>query len=59
MKERAPVKKRLTAMALACTMVMGTVALAAETEKVISVTPMQMTINGQTTIPLKSDGTAA
>ncbi len=59
MKERAPMKKRLTAMALACTMVMGTVALAAETEKVISVTPMQMTINGQTTIPLKSDGTAA
>lgn len=52
-------KKRLTAMALALVMVLGTVAAAAGTEKSITVTPMSMTINGQAVTPLKSDGTPA
>ncbi len=52
-------KKRITALALALGMVMGTVALAAGTEKTVSVTPMSMTINGQTVTPQKSDGTPA
>mgnify|MGYP001068439371 FL=1 len=40
-------------------MVLGTAALAAGTEKSISVTPMDMTINGQAVTPTKSDGTPA
>ena len=52
-------KKRITALALAVFMVLGTVAVAAGTEKTISVTPMDMTINGQSVTPQKSDGTAA
>ena len=52
-------KKRITALALACVMVMGTVAAAAGVEKTISVTPMDLTVNGQTVTPTKSDGTAA
>ena len=49
-------KKRITALALACVMVLGTAALAAGTEKTISVTPMDMTINGQSVTPTKSNG---
>jgi len=52
-------KKRITALALALTMVLGIAAAAAGTEKTISVTPMKMTINGQTVTPTKSDGTPA
>jgi len=52
-------KKRITALALALTMVLGIAAAAAGTEKTISVTPMSMTINGQAVTPTKSDGTAA
>ena len=52
-------KKRITALALAVVMVLGTAALAAGTEKSISVTPMDMTINGQAVTPLKSNGEAA
>ena len=52
-------KKRITALALAAAMVMGTVALAAGTEKTISVTTMDMTINGQAVTPTKSNGEAA
>ncbi len=52
-------KKRITALALAFVMVLGTAALAAGTEKTISVTPMDMSINGQTVVPTKSDGTPA
>ena len=52
-------KKRITALALAIFMVMGTVAAAAGTQKNITVTPMGMTINGQTVTPTKSDGTPA
>ncbi|HCT91886.1 MAG TPA: hypothetical protein DF613_11000, partial [Lachnospiraceae bacterium] len=52
-------KKRITALALACAMVLGTAALAAGTEKQISVTPMDMSINGQTVVPTKSNGEAA
>ena len=44
-------KKRLTALALAATMVLGTTALAAGGAKTISVTPMDMTINGQAVTP--------
>lgn len=40
-------------------MVVGSTAIAATAEKAISVTPMTMTINGQTVTPLKSDGTPA
>ncbi len=50
-KERSTVKKRITALALAFVMVLGTAALAAGTEKSISVTPMNMTINGQEVTP--------
>ena len=39
-------KKRITALALAVVMVMGTVALAAGTEKSITVTPMDLNVNG-------------
>ena len=52
-------KKRITALALAVIMVMGTVAVAAGTAKNITVTPMGMSINGQTVTPTKSDGTPA
>ncbi len=52
-------KKRITALTLAIVMVMGTVALAAGTEKTISVTAMNMTINGQAVTPTKSNGEAA
>ncbi len=52
-------KKRITALALAFVMVMGTVALAAGTEKSITVTPMGLNINGQAVTPTKSDGTPA
>ena len=52
-------KKRITALALAVVMVMGTVAVAAGTAKNITVTPMNMSINGQTVTPTKSDGTPA
>ena len=52
-------KKRITALAMALAMVMGTVALAAGTDKNITVTPMSMTINGQTVTPTKSNGDAA
>lgn len=52
-------KKRLTALALAFVMVLGTVAVAAGGMKTITVTPMQMTINGQAVVPQKSDGTPA
>ena len=52
-------KKRITALILACLMVMGTVAAAAGTEKTISVTPMSLSVNGQAVTPTKSDGTPA
>lgn len=52
-------KKRIAAMALAYAMVMGTAALAAGGAKSISVTPMNMTVNGQTVTPTKSNGEAA
>ena len=52
-------KKRITALALAVVMVMGTAALAAGAEKRITVTPMGMSVNGYTVTPTKSDGTAA
>ncbi len=52
-------KKRITALALAFAMVLGTTALAAGGTKTISVTPMELNINGQTVTPTKSDGTAA
>ena len=52
-------KRRIAALALAVGMVMGTVALAAGTEKTISVNPMTLNINGQAVTPTKSDGAAA
>ena len=52
-------KKRIAALALAFAMVLGTTALAAGVEKNITVTPMELSINGQTVTPTKSDGTAA
>lgn len=52
-------KKRIVALAMAFVMVLGTVAVAAGTEKSITVTPMALNINGQTVTPTKSDGTAA
>lgn len=52
-------KKRITALALALAMVMGTAALAVGVEKTVSITPMDLTINGQQVTPTKSDGTAA
>ena len=52
-------KKRIAALALAFAMVMGPAAVAAGGAKTISVTPMDMTINGQAVTPLKSDGTPA
>jgi len=52
-------KKRITALALAALMVMSSVAVAAGTEKAITVTPMTLTINGQTVTPTKSNGAPA
>ena len=52
-------KKRVSAMALALVMGLGTVAVAAGAEKTISVTPMTLNINGQEVIPTKSNGEAA
>lgn len=52
-------KKRIAAISMALVMGLGAVALAAEGAKSITVTPMSMTINGQTVTPTKSDGTAA
>ncbi|MCI8475078.1 MAG: FAD-dependent oxidoreductase [Oscillospiraceae bacterium] len=52
-------KKRIAALALAFVMVMGTVAVAAGTEKSITVNPMTLNINGQQVTPTKSDGAAA
>lgn len=52
-------KKRIVALGLAILMVVGSTAIAATAEKAISVTPMTMTINGQTVTPLKSNGTPA
>ena len=49
-------KKRITALALALGMVMGTVALAAGAEKTISVTPMGLAINGQAVTATASNG---
>ena len=42
-------KKRITALALALAMVMGTAALAVGVEKTITVTPMELSVNGQKT----------
>lgn len=58
-KERNAMKKRITALALAALIVMGTVAVAAGTEKTITVTPMGLNVNGQVVTPTKSDGTPA
>ena len=52
-------KKKITALAMALVMVLGIAAVAASGDKTISVTPMNMTINGQAVTPLKSDGTPA
>ncbi len=52
-------KKRIAAISLALVMGLGAVAVAAGADKTITVTPMGMTINGQTVTPLKSDGTPA
>ncbi|MCI8473726.1 MAG: FAD-dependent oxidoreductase [Oscillospiraceae bacterium] len=52
-------KKRITALALAFVMVLGTAALAAGTEKSITVSPMTLNINGQNVTPTKSNGDAA
>jgi len=52
-------KKRIAALALAFAMVLGTAALAVGAEKTITVSPMQMIINGQSVTPVKSDGTPA
>lgn len=52
-------KKRIAAISMALVMGLGTVALAAGVEKTITVTPMGMTVNGQSVTPTKSDGAAA
>ena len=52
-------KRRITALALAAALVLGTVAVAAGTEKVITVSPMTLSINGREVSPTKSDGSAA
>ena len=49
-------KKRITAFALATAMVMGTVALAAGTQKNITVTPITLSINCQVVTPTNSNG---
>ena len=58
-KESLRMKKRITALALAIFMVLGTAALAAGTEKSITVSPMTLNINGQNVTPTKSNGEAA
>ena len=52
-------KKRITALALACVMVMGTVAAAAGVEKTITVTPMEMSVNGCKVTPTDAKGAEA
>ena len=52
-------KKRITALSLAIVLILGMTALAAEAGKAINVTPMGVTINGQTVTPTKGDGTPA
>lgn len=52
-------KKRITAFALALAMVTGTVAMAAGAEQTISVTPMNLTVNGQQVTPTGSNGASA
>ncbi len=52
-------KKRITALAMAFAIVLCTTALAAEGTKTISVTPMELSVNGQTVVPIKSDGSQA
>ena len=52
-------KKRITAFAMALAMVAGTVAMAAGVEQTISVTPMNLTVNGQQVTPPGADGAAA
>lgn len=49
-------KKRLTALALAFAMVLGTTALAAGGEKAIQVTTMELAVNGQKVTPTGSNG---
>lgn len=51
-------RKRITALALACAMALGTTALAAGVERTITVTPMEMTVNGQRVAPTGSNGAA-
>lgn len=52
-------RKRITALALACVMGLGTVAAAAGAEKSITVTPMSLSVDGRQVTPTKSDGTPA
>lgn len=52
-------KKRVTALAMAAVMGVGTVATAAGVEKMISVSPMTLNVDGQVVTPTKSDGTPA
>ncbi len=52
-------KKRIAALAMACVMVLGTVAAAVGVEKTITVSPMTLTVDGQSVTPTKSDGSAA
>lgn len=52
-------KRRITALVLAAVMVMGTVAAAAGAERTITVTPMEMTVNGQAVTPTDVKGNAA
>lgn len=49
-------KKRIAALALAFAMVMGTAAAAAGVEKTISITPMDLTVNGQAVTATGSNG---
>ena len=49
-------KKRIIALALACAMVLGTTALAAGVERAMTVTPMEMTVNGEKVTPTGSNG---
>lgn len=52
-------KKRIAALTMACVMVLGTVAAAVGVEKTITVSPMTLTVDGQSVTPTKSDGSAA
>ncbi len=49
-------KKRITALALAAAMVMGTTALAVGGARTISVTPMELAVNGQKVSAVASNG---